>query len=53
MRIRNEYNKAREESKNLIEHMESFLKQNHEVVQDFLKTTHKAIVSLAKPNALA
>lgn len=31
--------------------MEQFLKQNHTIVQDFLKTTHKAIVSLAKPVA--
>ena len=48
-RLRNEYQRAKMESKNLIEQMESFLKQNHVIVQDFLKTTHRAIVSLAKP----
>ena len=48
-RLRVEYKRAHEESKNLIEQMESFLKQNHTIVQDFLKTTHKAIVTLAKP----
>ena len=40
-RLRNEYKRAQEESKNLIEQMEAFLKQNHTIVQDFLKTTHK------------
>ena len=48
-RLRDEYKRAQTESKNLIEHMETFLKQNHNIVQDFLKTTHKAIINLSKP----
>ena len=48
-RLRGDYQRAKEESKNLIEQMESFLKQNHVIVQDFLKTTQKTINTLAKP----
>ena len=43
-RLRNEYMQAKDEARRLIEQMEHFLKQNHVIVQDFLKSTHKAIV---------
>ena len=42
-RLRQDYQRAKEESKNLIEQMENFLKQNHVIVQDFLKTTQRTI----------
>ena len=48
LRLRTEYKKAQEDAKQLVEQMEWFLKQNHTMVQDFLKTTHKAIVTLSK-----
>ena len=43
-RLRNEYKQAKEESRRLIDQMEYFLKNNHVVMQDFLKSTHKQIV---------
>ena len=52
MRLRNEYKRAQVDAKNLVEQMETFLKQNHAIVQDFLKTTHSAIVDLAQPQKL-
>ena len=48
LRLRTEYKKAQDDAKQLVEQMEWFLKQNHTMVQDFLKTTHKAIVTLSK-----
>ncbi len=52
LRLRNEYKRAQVDAKNLVEQMETFLKQNHSIVQDFLKTTHSAIVDLAQPQKL-
>ena len=31
--------------------LDTFLKQNHQIVQDFLKTTHEAVSAMANPVA--
>lgn len=38
-RLQTELRKAQEESDNLIFKMQEFLKQNHRIVQDFIKTS--------------
>ena len=39
-RMQGELAKAEDDSQKLISQLDSFLKQNHQIVQDFLKTTH-------------
>ena len=42
-RIETEMKIAQEEAEALIKKMQAFLKQNHKVVQDFLKNSHMAV----------
>ena len=39
-RLKDELVQARDDSKKMVEQLNSFLKQNHEVVQNFMKLTH-------------